>query len=143
MAITRKIFQLFRRQRYPGTAAGNLFYPEGRERVMKELGGASKVIAHCRVYERSPAGSPSVDFDCREGCFGEEPPGNSLRSFTATKSADTPTLPWNAVNMTSVPDDGTFQVSPSKGLLDLVMKVSGSGACWVELELYVMAEYAG
>jgi hypothetical protein len=143
MAVTRKIFPVFRRQRYPGTASGNLFYPEGRERLMKELGGASKVIAHARVYDRSAVGGPAVDFDCREGGFGEEPPGNSLRSFSAAKTADSPLLPWNAANMISTPDDGTFQVSPTRGLLDLSMKVYGTGACWIEIELYVMAEYAG
>jgi hypothetical protein len=98
---------------------------------------------HARVYDRSSTGTPAVDFDYREGGFGDEPPSNSLRSFTATKSNDTPTLPWNATNMANVPDDGTFQLAPTKGLLDISMKVYGTGACWVEVEMYVMAEYAG
>ena len=143
MAITRRIFCLFKRQRYAGTSSGNLYYPQDRERLVKELGGASKLIVHGRVYDRSAVGGPSIDFDYREGCFGDEPPGNSLRSFVATKSADSPVLPWNAANMASVPDDGTFQLAPTKGLLDLSMKVSGTAACWVEVELYVMSEYAG
>ncbi len=97
---------------------------------------------HVRVYDRSTAGAPVLDFESTAGCLNGENPSESLRAFTVASGSPFPTLPWNAANMTTVPDDGTFTLAPTMGSLDVLAKVSGSAACWVEFEAWYTAEYA-
>ena len=139
--MKKVIVCLFPRTRYAGTAAAKLYFPANREKLMRDLGGASSVILHTRVYDRSGTGSPVIDFDFNQGSLGDEPPAQSLRAFSLTKTSMDPSLPYNAVNMPNTPDDGTVTVTPTMGLLDVSMKVSGSASVWVEVEVWATLVY--
>ena len=140
--ITKVVGMIFPRNRYPGGTTAKYFYAKNRSELQVAFGGASKVYFHVRVYDRSASGTPSLDFESTAGCLNGENPAEALRAFTVASGSPTPTLPWNAANMTSVPDDGTFTLAPTMGMLDVLAKVSGSAACWVEFEAWYTAEYA-
>lgn len=140
--IKKVVGQLFPRTRYMGGSTAKVYFPKNRPESLKLLGGASKVYVHVRVYDRSSTGAPVLDFDGAAGCFSGENPFEGLRSFTISAASATPTLPWNSTNMPTVPDDGTFTMTPTMGLLDVSAKVSGSAACWIEFEIWFTAEYA-
>lgn len=137
---SRTVVQLFPRNRYLGGATAKTFFPRDREQMAKLLGGATKVSVHARVYDRSGSGAV-LDFEVSQGAFGTEMPAEGARLLTLTASGQTPSLPWNNTNMASLPDDGTFYVSPTLTLLDLAAKVSGGSGVWVEFEAYAVAEY--
>lgn len=139
--VKKVVGQLYPRTRYLGGATAKLYYPKNRPESLKLLGGASKVYLHARVYDRSPAGTPVLDFDGAAGCFSGDNPFEGLRTFTISATSASPALPWNAANMPTMPDDGMFLMTPTMGLLDVAAKVSGSAACWVEFEVWFTAEY--
>lgn len=142
MATKKMMGCLFERNRYPGGATAKVATPKNRSELMALLGGASKVHIHARVYDRG-TNSPAVDVIANAGCMGgDEPPGQGLRLFALTATSSSPTLPWSTANMTSVPDDGYCYFVPTMGLCDIVLSVSGSGATWVEIEVWYTAEFA-
>ncbi len=140
--MKKVVGQLFPRNRYPGGTAAKFFFSKNRAELQKVLGGATKVIMHIRVYDRSAAGAPQLEFDVSTGCFNGENPSEALRSFAVPLTAATPTLPWSTANMTTVPDDGTFTFTSTMGLVDVAAKVSGSANTWVDFEAWFTAEYA-
>lgn len=132
---------LFPRKRYTGGTTPTAYFPSDRQKLAKLLGGATAVRLHARVYDRSGTGNPSLDFGIYEGSFGDELPREALRQFAVTATGAVPALPWNAANMTSVPDDGRLNVAPLFGLLDIAAQVSGSAATWIEFEVWYTAEF--
>lgn len=133
---------LFERGRFIGSTTAKLYPSKNRLEVLKTLGGATTVHVQVRVYDRSSSGTPSIDFDVTAGCFGEEPPGTGLRSFSITPGNVSPVaLPWTAAGGFAPPDDGYFTLVPTMGLLDVQLKISGSATTWVELEAWYTAVY--
>lgn len=140
--MTRKVMgNLFPRKRYTGGTTPAVYFPSDRQKLARLLGGATAVHVHVRVYDRSGAGNPSLDFGIYEGCMGDEMPREGLRQFSVTATGAVPALPWNAANMTSVPDDGRFNAAPLFGLLDIAAQVTGSAATWMEFEIWYTAEF--
>jgi hypothetical protein len=131
---------IFPRNRYKGAATAVNYFPRDRQKLAKLLGGATKVTSHVRVYDRSTNGV--VDFEVDQGSFGEEMPAEAARLFTLTLQGQTPSLPYNSTNMANLPDDGTFYVQATMGLLDIVAKVSGGANTWVDFEMFVTAEFS-
>jgi hypothetical protein len=130
------------RNKYPGSTTVKSYFSKNRSELQKAFGGATTVLFHVRVYDRSSSGSPSLDFEVLSGCLRGENPADALRAFSQTPASQTPSLPFNNANMTSVPDDGTFTVTPGMGLMDVCAKVSGSAATWIEFEIWFTAIYA-
>lgn len=131
---------LFPRNRYMGGTTAKTYFPRDREKIARMLGTASRVSVHCRVYERSGSGAV-LDFEVNQGALDDEMPAEGARQIVLTPAGQTPSLPWNNTNMSNMPDDGTWYVSPTLMLLDIVAKVSGGSGVWVEFELYAVAEY--
>ena len=135
------IGQLMPRQRFMGAATAKLYPPQRRAELMRKLGGATKVHIHTRVYDRSPAGAPVIAFEVYAGCFGDETPAQGLRTFAIAPASVSPAFPWSAAGGFTPPDDGYFTLTPTMGLLDILLSISGSGACWAEVEIWYTAEY--
>jgi hypothetical protein len=137
----RKIIgNLFPRKRYIGGSTAKYYAPPERLKLQKILGGASKIYLHSRVYDRASSNSPAATFSFSHGCFGDESPSESLRAFTISPSTTTPNLPYDSTSMSSLPDDGYVVLTPAMGLLDSALVISGSGNCWVEMEVWFTAE---
>ncbi len=133
---------LLKRSRYLGGTQPAVYFPADRSKMAALLGAADKVWLHARVYDRSGAGSPSIDFDVSHGCLPDQLPRDGLRKFTVSATdAASPSLRWNATNMTAVPDDGAVSYTPGMGLLDVAMLVSGNATTWVEVEVCYTAIY--
>jgi hypothetical protein len=139
----RKVEGLFMaRQKFMGGTTARLYPPQHRSELLKKLGAATKVHLVTRVYDRAGAGAPSIDFEVYAGCFGDEPPQLGLRAFSITPAGVLPVaLPWTAIAGFTPPDDGYFTLTPTMGLLDVLLKISGSATTWVELEIWYTAEY--
>lgn len=137
---SRTTVLLFPRNRYLGGTAAKAYLPRDREKIARMLGTATRVSVHARVYDRSGTGA-ILDFEVSQGAFADEMPAEGARMLTLTASGQTPSLPWNNTNMTAMPDDGTFYVSPTLMLVDIAAKVSGGAGVWVEFEVYAVAEY--
>lgn len=136
----RSSVQLFPRNRYLGGTTAKPYLPREREKVAKMLGTAAKVSLHARVYDRS--GSAAIlDFKVTQGALGDEMPAEGARLLTVTPASQTPSLPWNNTNMSSLPDDGTWYVTPTLMLLDITAKISGGAGVWVDFEAYAVVEY--
>lgn len=140
MATRRLTFQLFPRNRYIGGATAKVYFPRDRVKLHKTLGGATRVSYHVRVYDRSST-SAILDFEVSQGSIGDEAPSEGVRVLTLTNLGQSPTMPWNNTNMTSIPDDGTFYVSPTLASLDTAAKVSGGASEWVEFECWATADF--
>jgi hypothetical protein len=136
--VTRSIVSIFPRNKYKGGTTALVYYPRDRQGVAAILGSATKCTFHARVYDRASGGV--LDFVASHGCLSDEPPAEALRLFTLTLSGQTPTLPWNATNMTAVPDDGTFYIQPTMGLSEISAQVSGGSGVWVEFEMWATVE---
>lgn len=138
--IKKVMGNLFPRGKYSGASTARVYLPKGRSELQKLFGGASRVYFHARVYDRSGT-TPSLDFEVASGCFNGENPFEGLRVFTQTPTNQTPALPYATGSMGSLPDDGTFMVTPGMGLLDIGAKVSGTGSVWIEFEVWYTAEF--
>jgi hypothetical protein len=139
----QKICGLFmERGRFNGTTTARLYPPKNRLQLAKKLGGATKVHLQVRVFDRASSGTPAIDFEVYAGCFDEEPPQLGLRQFAITPAGVLPVaLPWTSAGGFVPPDDGYFTLTPTMGMLDILLKVSGSASTWVEIEIWYTAEY--
>ena len=135
--------QLFERAKFIGGTTAKLYPPKNRTALAKKLGGATTVYLQVRVYDRSSAGAPSINFEIDAGCFGDECPQLGLRAFAITPASVSPTaLPWSGAGGFAPPDDGIFTLTPTMGMLAILLSVTGSATCWVEVEIWYTAVYA-
>lgn len=65
---------------------------------------------------------------------------DSLRGFSMSAGTMTPNLPYDSTSMSALPDDGYAVYGLGMGLVDVLLKVSGTGPCWVELEVWYTVE---
>lgn len=135
--MRRVRFLLFKRNKYVASASGKTYLPKDRLKAAEAMGAATSVTVHGRIYARDSG--ISVDFDAVQGCFGDELPLEGPRAFTLAKSGTSPALPWDGTSMATLPDDGSFAVSPTMSLAELQLKVTGTGS--VELEMWGTAHY--
>lgn len=131
---------LFPRKRYVGGATSRFYSPVDRSKICRLLGQGYRLHLHTRVYDRSGSGTPVVALNFLHGCFEDEFPADALRTFALTPTTTTPSLPYNATNMPTLPDDGYIMVELGMGMVDVGLDVSGSGTCWVEAEVWYTLE---
>lgn len=133
---------LIERGRFNGNTTAKLYPPRNRLELARKLDGATKVHLHTRVYDRASSGTPAIDCEVYAGAFGDEPPQLGLRQFSIAPASVSPVaLPWTNGGGFVPPDDGYFTLTPTMGMLDILLKISGSAATWVELEIWFTAEY--
>lgn len=130
------IVELWPRTKLLSTVAGKTYFPRDRQRISKLLGQADEVHFHARVYARDA--SVSVDIAVFHGCLGDDNPADGLRQFSLTNSGQSPTMPWSSANMSTLPDDGTFYVTPKMGLVDVMLKADGANG-FIEIEVWATA----
>lgn len=131
---------LFPRKRYTGGTTSRHYSPLDRSKTSRLLGQGYRLHLHSRVYDRSGSGNPVVAVDFLHGCFEGEFPEDALRYFILTPTTTTPSLPYDATNMPSLPDDGYIMVQLGMGVVDVGLQVTGSGDCWVEMEVWYTLE---
>lgn len=135
--IRRQLKLAFARKKFKGSSTGVTYLPENPKEFSELMGACNRATFHGRVYARDSG--LSVDFTTVHGCFGDERPLEGNRAFTLTKSGASPALPWDGTSMTSLPDDGTFNVSPTMNRAECAMVVTGTGSA--EVEVWVTFEF--
>jgi hypothetical protein len=137
---TKVTGQLFPRKKYVGGTTMRVYSVFERQTLVQLFGQGYRLHIHTRVYDRSGTGTPSVTYGFLHGCFEDEFPSDALRNFSLSPSVTTPNLPYDATTMTTLPDDGYVMVDLGMGKVDVGLQVSGSAACWVELESWYTLE---
>ncbi|HNC95765.1 MAG TPA: hypothetical protein PLA94_04475 [Myxococcota bacterium] len=133
--------QLFPRKRYVGDSGTKVYSTFERTKIAKLMGAGYRLHLHVRYYDRSSSGAPSVTFGFLHGCLGDEFPADALTQIPLTPGVTSPNLPYDgSSSMVNLPADGYIRVDLGMSLVDVGLMVSGSGACWVELEVWFTLE---
>lgn len=136
----RMMMVVFPRAKYRATVAGLPHLMQERKKFSELAGNATRVTFYTRVYSRDS--NVTVDFTVGHSGFSDELPMAGIRSFQLTRTvpSTTPTLPYDGSSMSTLPDDGVFEVSPTMGRCEPLALAAGA-AGFIEFETWATLQF--